>query len=532
MASSTDPRAAIYTRISRDVTGEGEGVQRQEEECEKLAAALGLVVSAAYSDNDIGASNRTGAKPRPEYEAMLEAVRAGAIGTIIAYSNSRLTRRPKEWIELISLAESGKLQIKTVASGSHDLTTADGRAVALTVAAWDAAESERISERQTLTFERKAYEGKPKVQRQRPFGWEDDGITIREGEAGIIRTAIQQIKGGASIASIQHGWNQAGVRTAVDPEQSKKETKPDGQWEWSVVYRVLLGWRTAGIRTRHREPLRDADGHLVRGMWEPIISLEDREQALAMLSRLSRTKLRSGSWPLAGILRCGECSKPLYGQLPSGSRGRALYGCKRGHVGISAGLVEQHLIEATIERAYRAMADGANAERTRPRKAADWPGAGQLDSATQKIAELMDAYRANQLPASIAFAQVDELENERRTLQKGLDAFLAEDAAPPSELRRSTEALEWLQGVQGQFLRVTPRKPRDLENQPWGGSSSGEPRDDSRTQELPYVAAPEETEELNRLLRGELELVVIKKGKAGRQSAAQFEARVDPVWRD
>jgi site-specific DNA recombinase len=526
------PRAAIYTRISRDITGEGEGVQRQEEACRKLAAVMGLEVSVVYSDNDVGASNRTGLKPRPEYEAMLEAVRAGVISTIIAYSNSRLTRRPKEWMELITLAESGKLQIKTVVSGNHDLTTADGRAVAITVAAWDAAESDRISERQKITFKRNAYAGKPKLQRQRPFGWEEDGITIRGDEARHIRKAIEQIKAGASVASITHGWNQAGIRTAVDPEQSKKEVKPDGQWEWSVVYRVLLGWRAVGVRTYKREPLYDAEGKLVMGGWDPIISLQDREQALAMLSRLSRTKLRTGSWPLAGILRCGECSKPLYGQLPSGSRGRALYGCKRGHVGISAGLVEQHLIEATIERAYRAMADGANAERAQPRQAADWPGSGQLDSATQKIAELMDAYRANQLPASIAFAQVDELENERRTLQKGLDAFLAEDAAPPSELRRSTEALEWLQGVQGQFLRVTPRKPRDLENQPWGGSSPVEPQNDARTQELPYAATPEETEELNRLLRGELELVVIKKGKAGRQSAAQFEARIDPVWRD
>ena len=59
-------------------------------------------------------------------------------------------------MELINLASNGRLQIATVVSRRHDLTTADGRAVALTVAAWDAAESDRVSERQTITFALKA----------------------------------------------------------------------------------------------------------------------------------------------------------------------------------------------------------------------------------------------------------------------------------------------------------------------------------------------------------------------------------------
>jgi len=563
MASSIGPRAAIYTRISRDITGEGEGVQRQEEACRKLAAGLGLEVSAIYSDNDIGASNRTGAKPRPGYDSMLEAVRAGAISTIIAYSNSRLTRRPKEWIELIGLAESGKLEIKTEVSGSHDLTSGDGRALAITVAAWDAAESDRISERQKLTFERKAYEGKPKRQRQRPFGWEDDGTTVRESEARLIREAVEEIKAGASIASIQHRWNRAGIRTAVDPAQSKKEEKPDGQWEWSVVYRVLLGWRTVGIRTRHREPLRDADGQLVRGAWDRIIDPEDREQALAMLSRLSRKKLRTGSWPLAGILRCGECTKPLYGQLPSGTRSRSLYACKKGHVGISAGLLEQYLIKESVRRAYEASHHRAS-NRPEPKRAEEWPQYDDLVSKSRLIDELMTAYKAGELRAGFAIPQVDELDREREELQRQLDAFLAVQPAPESPLRRTSEALEWLMEMQGPFLRITPGKVEEwqknsgdvfgpvgiesldsvAQDSSWGPSTAAETHSASTTdserpgakkerpQELPYSASLEETEELNRLLRGELEMVVIRKGKAGRQSESKFQERIDPVWRD
>lgn len=527
MTSSLDQTAAIYTRISRDSTGEGEGVQRQEEVCRELAAQLGIEVSEVYSDNDIGASNKTGAKARPEYEAMLEAVRAGQIGTIIAYSNSRLTRRPKEWIDLIALAESGKLQIRTVVSGTNDLTTAEGRALAITVAAWDGAESDRISERQKITFEKKAYAGKPKLQRQRAFGWEEDGVTIREDEASLIRAAIEEIKAGATIAGIRHSWNKAGIKTAVDPAQSKKADKPSGEWEWSVVHRVLLGWRTAGIRTRHREPLRDENGELVKGQWEPIISLEDRNQALAALERHSRKKLRTGSWPLAGLLRCGECTKPLYGQLPTGTRERALYGCKTGHVGISAGLLEQIIIQWTIQRAYEAQAKGNQEPQSKPRTATDWPGYEELTSTRERFAEIKEAYKTGQLSGGVFIPLADELDQTQTRLQKELDAFLAEKTAPPSALRRSTEALEWLEGIQGQFKRLTPARAKDWENQPWGESTQG----NQKRQELPFEASEEETAELNQLLRGEIELIVIRKGHAGRQSRAQFEARIDPVWR-
>ena len=52
----SEPRsAAIYARISSDVTGEGLGVARQLEDCRKLAESKGWTVGAEYVDNDISA---------------------------------------------------------------------------------------------------------------------------------------------------------------------------------------------------------------------------------------------------------------------------------------------------------------------------------------------------------------------------------------------------------------------------------------------------------------------------------------------
>lgn len=56
-----------------------------------------------YVDNDRAAPSLS-KKARPEYEAMVKAAMNGEFDTIIAYSMSRVTRRPKELETLIELA--------------------------------------------------------------------------------------------------------------------------------------------------------------------------------------------------------------------------------------------------------------------------------------------------------------------------------------------------------------------------------------------------------------------------------------------
>lgn len=62
---STRPASwAIYARISRDREGSNLAVERQEEDCRKLAESLGLKGEPdVYIDNDVSATSR---KPRPE----------------------------------------------------------------------------------------------------------------------------------------------------------------------------------------------------------------------------------------------------------------------------------------------------------------------------------------------------------------------------------------------------------------------------------------------------------------------------------
>ncbi len=82
--------AAIYCRISRDRTGAGLGVERQEEDCRVLAASLGLDVAEVFVDNDLSAYS---GKPRPEYDRLLAGIKAGRFDAVIVWHQDRLLRR-------------------------------------------------------------------------------------------------------------------------------------------------------------------------------------------------------------------------------------------------------------------------------------------------------------------------------------------------------------------------------------------------------------------------------------------------------
>jgi len=168
----------------------------------------------------------------------------------------------------------------------------------------------------------------------------------------------------------------------------------------------------------------------------------------------------------------------------------------------------------------------------------DFPGNEELKQARPKVRKLLDAYQAGTLTAAIAFPEVELLDARAKKLESQRDEFKAAHSAPVSPLRRSSDALDELLELRGQFLRVTPALPSTAGARV-GESDDDEPskvypspaRNNDRVQELPFAATDEETAELNKLLRGEFQWVAIRKGKPGRQSAERFASRIDPLWR-
>ena len=286
-------RVAIYARISDDPEGREAGVARQIEDCQSLIESMGWSMSpyAPFVDNDISASTLSRTR-RPAYEDMMQKVRDGELDGIVYYTNGRLTRRPREFEDIIELYHQTKVALKSVKSVSADLSTADGRFIARTLAAQDAAEAERISERV-----RRANEGRRKQNRPEPssraFGYEKGGEVINLKEAALIREAAERI--------ISEGWSLG--RVVKDWNDRKIPTLRGGKgWSRMQVSRALTSPRTAGLLSLKGE---------IVGEWEDGRILTP-DQRLAILDRLKDNKAHNVVFTerkhvIAGFMVCGKC---------------------------------------------------------------------------------------------------------------------------------------------------------------------------------------------------------------------------------
>ncbi|WP_182481182.1 recombinase family protein [Nocardioides immobilis] len=412
-------RAAIYLRISRDREGLELGVQRQEQDCRALAEREGYEVVHVYRDNDIGASTLS-KKSRPEYEAMLDAARAGDFEIVIAYSNSRLTRRLRELLDLIDLYNAHGTKVVTVVSGSDDLSTADGRMTAQIKGSVDQAEAERMGERIRRAHLQRAQSGTTN-HGGRPFGWQDDKATIDNSEAMLIREAVADVLEGIGLRAITRRWNEAGVLTARGNE-----------WDHRALRQLLRAPRLAGWRVHRGEIARDADGLAVRGVWEPILDQDtyDRLQ-VALSGRAGRSPGRRGArrYLLSGIARCGTCGARMYGSTtPAGHA----YTCRKDNGGAGshnvsvAGVPTDEAVSAVVV----ARLQGEDLATSTGDASPEFGQSERLEEIPAKIAELMGEYNAGRLSGAVVFPQVAKLESEQADLTVERDRFIAATSVP------------------------------------------------------------------------------------------------------
>src|SRR6478672_9051983 len=219
---------AVYTRISQDQNGERLGVTRQLEDCLTLADRLGLEVTARYDDNDLSAF---GAKTRPGFEALLDAMKTGQIDALIVWHVDRLYRSMRDLERVIEIAEANRVQIRTVQSGELDLSTSAGRLTARILGSVARAEGEHKGERQRRANAQKAAAGRWQTA-NRPFGYSMTGEPL-EPEATAFRTAVADVLTGKSIRAVAAEWNAQGLKTTLAGTTQKRNGKEylvPGMW--------------------------------------------------------------------------------------------------------------------------------------------------------------------------------------------------------------------------------------------------------------------------------------------------------------
>ena len=316
---------------------------RQLEDARTLAADRGWEVVEEFVDNDVSAKQRRWSTSqlrfvnttRPGYEALLDAVREKRVDAVLAWHPDRLYRRLRDLEDLVDMFERNNVEVVTVKAAKINLSTAADRLNARLLGSVAMYESEVKSERVAAAAERRARDGRFSGG-MRPFAYEPDGRTIREGEAEHLRVAYEGLLGGRSLAEVTRQMTAAGSTSSTG--------KP---WSTSHLRTVLLSPRFAGLAT-HKGAIVGEAG------WPGVVDRDTWETVRAILTDPAR-RTTPGNAPrhlLSGVTFCAraDCARACRVSTTGGT-GRArrlVYRCPRGHVIRSKELLEEYVTEVTL----------------------------------------------------------------------------------------------------------------------------------------------------------------------------------------
>lgn len=419
---------AVYLRVSLDPTGEGLAVERQRQDCERIAQQRGWTVVQIYTDNSISATDRT--KVRPAYDRMVADYAAGRFSALICWDLDRLTRQPRQLEDWIDAAEQDGLRLIT-ANGEADLATDGGRMYARIKAAVARAEVERKGARQSAAQKQRAAMGRP-PRGVRATGYALDGEVI-PAEADAVRAIFEAFATGSSLRAIAAALD--GARQAVLIECKRRPmiqrlptgitpmpTRSGRPWNPSTVTTILRNPRYAGWSMLDGTIVRDGGGRPVAGQWRPIVSDTLWLEVQRRLDDPARKSNRNGTDRRhlgSGLYRCGVC-----GQRVKAHNTR--YRCA-GHVMRSRSQVDRYVLDVVHERLSRP--DLANllpttdeSEATQMQQEIERQRGRILRARADYSAELIDGLMFKEIKLE-AEAKIDRLEAKRLSLSGSSTAF-------------------------------------------------------------------------------------------------------------
>jgi site-specific DNA recombinase len=319
----------IYRRQSLDKSGDELGIERQLKECKRVAKARGLSVGEVITDNSVSASKRG----RPGYTRLVQMMASGQVSTVIILRIDRLLRLNDELEELIQLVEQNPVKVITV-EGDVDLSTPQGRLVARILVSVARSEMEVKSARHKLANQQRAEAGKPHGSR-RCFGYEKDGMTIREDEALVLKDIADRFLSGWSYRRLAEYLNGCGIRTS------------EGKQFFPItVCNMLQRKRYAAIR--------EYKGVDYSGAWPAIY---DADTWARIQYTVKQRKEEAGNRPVArkylltGLVYCGACGGPLNGETKRDAPHkplRATYHCRECHEVTRGAVPLDHFIKESV----------------------------------------------------------------------------------------------------------------------------------------------------------------------------------------
>jgi DNA invertase Pin-like site-specific DNA recombinase len=311
MSPETIPRrswTAIYTRQSRSSPGDFSSCEAQLSACLNFVMARlgdGWVWNGKRYDDE-GQSGDT--LDRPGLQRLLADIRAGEIGRVVVHRLDRLSRRIVDCAALLQEFKDRQVPLTIVAQ--PDLSVGAQQTLMLNLMALFA-EFEQEMTRERLAETRAAMKRHGlRVAGIVPYGYTADPVSKQlqpdPREARRVQAMFRMASEGKTPREIAATVTRRGWRTKERVSKTGNRTG-GGRWTPRQILATLCNPVYVGLIR---------DGERTRpGSHKAIVTVDLFQQvAAAIASRRSRAPGRQKprtSWPLRGLLKCGQCGRPM-----------------------------------------------------------------------------------------------------------------------------------------------------------------------------------------------------------------------------
>lgn len=303
----------IYARFSTDHQSD-KSIEEQIADCRAWCEARGLPVLGVFADYAVSGMKAS----RPQFDALLDSLRAGTGDTLVCYDQSRLSRDFLNWFALRQELQQMGVRIASI---TQDYVGGDIQDSSVLIQETIIALHNQMHVADTRKKVKAALRyraqnglhtgGKP------PLGYKvvDKHLVIDDAEAATVRRIFEEYAGGKSYHDIIAGLNRDGITTkrgAAFGANSLHDLLKNKKYIGVVEYGALP-YDNAGHRNSHGDHSRDT------------LSVERPELAIIDTGLFDRVQARMGTnkryaagrpatardYPLKGKVFCMDCGSAM-----------------------------------------------------------------------------------------------------------------------------------------------------------------------------------------------------------------------------
>lgn len=327
--------AGVYIRVStEDQAREGFSLGEQKEKLLQLCSFKDLEVYKVYKDAGISAKDM---EHRPQFQEMLQDMKAGKINYIVAYKLDRITRSVRDLEELISVLEQYNCFL-LCDRDDVNTSTANGRFFVRMLTVLSQLEIEIVSERTKFGLNGAIKSGH--IPGQRPFGYtksEDKKMIVDNATRPYVEKIFDMYLEGKSFQQIANYFKENNIY-------------PKKKWHDTTIQKIIDNKIYMGDYEQYKRigKQENLEPIVYMNVVEPIISRAKWEECQKQKERNQRTYTRDRIYTFFQRLKCPSCSRIMKCKGSGGTKRKYMYyTCEHCHINFNENYVEE-LLESFI----------------------------------------------------------------------------------------------------------------------------------------------------------------------------------------